>query len=201
MRGTFPLVSGLASFTAAMRACDPSLEGHAARVGSHAEAMARRLSWTEDRVDVLRLGAALHDVGKVNLRPGLLQKPGRLDPEELAAIRAHPVEGAWMIAGVQAFEAALPYVLFHHERWDGTGYPTGRAGYEIPLEGRLLAVADAFDAMTSLRPYRDRLSSDEAAQEVEQCAGSQFDPHLAEIFVEAHAAGEIFTEDLVAVAV
>ncbi len=159
-----------------MRACDASLEGHAARVGRHAEAIARRLGWSGERLDVLRLGAALHDVGKVNVRPGLLQKTGRLDPEELAAIRAHPVEGAWMIAGISAFEPALPYVLFHHERWDGGGYPTGRAANEIPLEGRLLAVADAFDAMTSLRPYRDRLSPDEAASEVEQCAGSQFDP-------------------------
>jgi len=184
-----------------MRACDPSLEGHAARVGSHAEAMARRLAWSDDRLDVLRLGAALHDVGKVNIRPGLLQKPGRLDAEELEEIRAHPVEGAWMIAGVPAFEAALPYVLFHHERWDGGGYPTGRAGNEIPLEGRLLAVADAFDAMTSLRPYRDRLASAEAAREVEQCAGSQFDPYLAGIFVEAHTAGEIVTERVVAIAV
>ena len=92
-------------------------------------------------------------------------------------------------------------MLFHHERWDGGGYPTGRAGHEIPLEGRLLAVADAFDAMTSLRPYRDRLSSDEAAAEVERCAGTQFDPTLAQVFVDAHAAGEIVTEQHVAIAV
>ena len=152
-------------------------------------------------MQALRLGAAIHDVGKVNIRQGLLEKPGRLDAEELAAIRAHPVEGAWLIAGVRAFEPALPYVLFHHERWDGGGYPTGRAGAEIPIEGRLLAIADAFDAMTSLRPYRDRLPSLEAAREVEECAGSQFDPILAELFVEAHSAGEIVTEDQVAVAV
>ena len=177
-----------------MRACDSSLEGHASRVGSHAEAMAGRLGWSEDRLRVLRLGAALHDVGKVNLSPGLLQKPGRLDPAELSAIRAHPVEGAWLIAGIPAFEPALPYVLFHHERWDGGGYPTGRSGIDIPLEGRLLAVADAFDAMTSLRPYRDRLSSDEAAAEVERCAGTQFDPMLAQVFIDAHASGEIDTE-------
>jgi len=184
-----------------MRACDASLEGHAARVGSHAEAMARRLAWPDDRLEILRLGAALHDVGKVNIRAGLLEKPGRLDPDELSAIRAHPVEGAWLIAGIPAFEPALPYVLFHHERWDGSGYPTGRAGNEIPLEGRLLAVADAFDAMTSLRPYRDRLSSDEAAAEVERCAGTQFDPTLAQVFGDAHAHGEIATERLVALAV
>lgn len=184
-----------------MRSCDSSLEGHATRVGRHAETMAQRLAWSEDRLRVLRLGAALHDVGKVNVRPGLLRKPGRLDAEELAAIRAHPVEGAWLIAGIPAFEPALPYVLFHHERWDGGGYPTGRAGTEIPVEGRLLAIADAFDAMTSLRPYRDRLSSDEAALEVESCAGSQFDPTLAEVFVEMYSAGEIMVEPSVAVAV
>ena len=184
-----------------MRGCDPTLEGHSVRVGSHAEAMARRLAWSDDRLELLRLGAALHDVGKISLRPGLLQKPGRLDAAELAAIRAHPVEGAWLIAGVRAFESALPYVLFHHERWDGGGYPTGRAGTGIPVEGRVLAVADAFDAMTSLRPYRDRLSDGEALGEIERCAGKQFDPHLAEVFVEAHAAGEIATELPVAVAV
>jgi len=150
---------------------------------------------------MLRLGAALHDVGKVSLRPGLLQKPGRLDPEELTAIRAHPVVGARLIAGIPAFAPALPYVLFHHERWDGSGYPTGRAGAEIPLEGRLLAIADAFDAMTSLRPYRARLSADEAAAEVERCAGTQFDPTLAQVFVEAHVSGEIVTERPVAAAV
>lgn len=194
-------MSRFAALAAAMRACDPSLEGHAARVGSHAEAIARRLSWSDDSLEKLRLGAALHDVGKVNIRPGLLQKPGRLDEAELVEIRAHPVEGAWLIAGVPAFAAALPYVLFHHERWDGGGYPTGRAEREIPLEGRLLAVVDAFDAMTSLRPYRDRLAGEEAVLEVERCAGSQFDPHLAEIFVESWAAGEIVVEELVSVAV
>jgi len=156
--------------------------------------MAQRLDWSDDQLRVLRLGAAIHDVGKVNLLPGLLRKPGRLDPEELSAIRAHPVEGAKLIAGIPALEPALPYVLFHHERWDGGGYPMGSSGTEIPLEGRLLAIADAFDAMTSLRPYRDRLSSDEAAAEVERCAGTQFDPKLAQVFVDVHASGEIVTE-------
>jgi HD-GYP domain-containing protein (c-di-GMP phosphodiesterase class II) len=194
-------VDSLAAFTAAMGVCDPSLEGHAARVGLHAEAIALRLGWQEGALAALRTGAALHDVGKVNVRPSVLAKPGRLDDAEIAEIRAHPVEGAWLIAGVRSLAAALPYVLFHHERWDGCGYPTRRAGSEIPLEGRVLAVADAFDAMTSLRPYRDRLSGDEAAQEVSRCAGGQFDPRLAEIFAEAYAAGEIVVEVPVAIAV
>ena len=125
----------LSIFTAAMSVCDPSLEGHASRVGAHAEVVARRLGWTDAALESLRLGAALHDVGKVNVRPDVLSKPGRLDDAELAEVRAHPVEGAWLIAGIPSLSAALPYVLFHHERWDGCGYPTRRAGLEIPIEG------------------------------------------------------------------
>lgn len=201
MGGTSPLVSSLATFTAAMSVCDPSLEGHAARVGDHAEVIARRLGWKEDALAALHVGAALHDVGKVNVRPCVLNKPGPLDAAEIAEIRAHPVEGVWLIARIHSLAPALPYVLFHHERWDGGGYPTGRAGSEIPLEGRVLAVADAFDAMTSLRSYRGRLAGDEAAKEIDRCAGGQFDPRLAGIFAEAYASGEIVVEPPVAAAV
>jgi HD-GYP domain-containing protein (c-di-GMP phosphodiesterase class II) len=174
----------LETYEAAMAVCDTELRGHAIRVSSHAEAVARRLEWEEERIEVLRLGAALHDVGKVNVRPGLLDKPGRLDPGELEAIRAHPVEGAWLISGVGSLTGALPYVLFHHERWDGNGYPTRRSGRDIPVEGRLLAVADAFDAMTSERPYRPALTRSEAVREVERCSGAQFDPELVDVFLE-----------------
>jgi HD-GYP domain-containing protein (c-di-GMP phosphodiesterase class II) len=193
-------VSQFAAFAAAMGVCDPNLENHAARVGAHAEAIALRLGWTEAVLAELRLGAALHDVGKVNIRPGVLAKPGRLDEAELAEIRAHPVEGAWLIAGVRSLAAALPYVLFHHERWDGGGYPTRRAGKDIPLQGRLLAVADAFDAMTSVRPYRDAQTGDWAVGEVERCSGSQFDPEIARAFLDACEAGEIAIEAPIAVA-
>jgi HD-GYP domain-containing protein (c-di-GMP phosphodiesterase class II) len=195
------IVSRLAVFTAAMGACDPTLQGHASRVGAHAEAVALRLGWPEEKLAELRLGAALHDVGKVNVRPEVLTKPGRLDDAELAEVRAHPVEGAWLIAGVQSFAAALPYVLFHHERWDGTGYPTRRAGIQIPVEGRLLAVADAFDAMTSARPYCVARAFDGAVAEVERCAGTQFDPTIARAFVQAYVEGEIAPAEQLSVAV
>jgi HD-GYP domain-containing protein (c-di-GMP phosphodiesterase class II) len=179
-----------------MTVCDPCLEGHASRVGVHAERVARRLGWTDGAIEDLRLGAALHDVGKVNVRPSVLSKPGKLDEAELAEVRAHPVEGAWLIAGVPSLTAALPYVLFHHERWDGCGYPTRRAGLEIPLEGRLLAVVDAFDAMTSSRPYCDARAFDGAVAEVERCSGTQFDPTIASAFVDAYSAGEIVPAEL-----
>jgi two-component system cell cycle response regulator len=184
-------VSGLALYAAAMDICDPELAGHAARVGALTEMIARRLGWDDERLDDVRLGAALHDVGKIAIPPDLLRKPGALDEEEIARIRAHPVEGAWLIAGVRSLVRTLPFVLFHHERWDGTGYPTRRGGNEIPVEGRVLAVADAFDAMTSGRPYRGALTLDAALAEIERCAGSQFDPEIADAFLSAWRAGEI----------
>jgi HD-GYP domain-containing protein (c-di-GMP phosphodiesterase class II) len=183
-------MSRLETYEAAMAVCDPDLRDHAARVSAHAAAVARRLGWEDEQIEVLRLGAALHDVGKINVRPGLLDKPGRLEPGELEAIRAHPVEGVWLISGVRSLEGALPYVLFHHERWDGNGYPTRRAGSDIPVEGRLLAVADAFDAMTSERSYRPALSLDEAVLEVGRCSGAQFDPDVVDVFLEVVEAGE-----------
>jgi HD-GYP domain-containing protein (c-di-GMP phosphodiesterase class II) len=181
----------LAAYATAMEVCDPALGAHAARVAVNAEVVAVRLGWDEERLESLRLGAALHDVGKVNVRPEVLTKAGRLDERELAEIRAHPVEGMWLIAGVPSLHPALPYVLFHHERWDGLGYPTRRSGASIPLEGRILAVADAFDAMTSGRPYRPSLGADDAADEIRRCAGTQFDPDVAAAFLDALDAGEI----------
>ena len=181
----------LAAFSTAMEVCDPDLGAHAARVGANAEAVAHRLGWDEGQIEALRLGAALHDVGKVNVRAEVLAKPGRLDDCELAEIRAHPVEGMWLIAGVPSLQPALPYVLFHHERWDGLGYPTRRAGAAIPLEGRILAVADAFDAMTSGRPYRPALPPDVAAAEIERCTGTQFDPDIVDGFFAALESGEV----------
>jgi len=199
--GTSPNVTRVSIFTAAMNVCDPALEGHASRVCVHAEVVARRLGWNDAALEGLRLGAALHDVGKVNVRADVLSKPGRLDDAELAEVRAHPVEGAWLIAGIPSLSAALPYVLFHHERWDGCGYPTRRAGIEIPIEGRLLAVADSFDAMTSSRPYCDARAFDGAIAEVERCSGSQFDPAISDAFMAAYAAGEIVAAEPLPLAV
>jgi HD-GYP domain-containing protein (c-di-GMP phosphodiesterase class II) len=181
----------LASFSAALETRDPYLRGHSARVTAIAEALARRLGWRDDRLEALRLGGSLHDVGKIAVDTRVLRKRGPLTDAELAEIRAHPTAGARLLEGVEGFQSALPYVRHHHERWDGTGYPDGLAGEEIPIEARLLGVADAFDAMTSDRSYRPALSVDQALAELQRCAGSQFDPELAEAFVEGWREGEI----------
>jgi HD-GYP domain-containing protein (c-di-GMP phosphodiesterase class II) len=184
-------VTSNASLSAALDACHADVDGHAARVAAHARTIATRLGWDGASLRDLELGSRLHDIGKLAIRPEVLAKPGRLEPAELAEMRVHPVEGMWLIAGVEALRPALPYVLFHHERWDGGGYPTGRAAAEIPLEGRLMAVADAFDAMTSDRPYRRGLPIDEAVAEVRRCSGTQFDPEIVSLFVDAVASGDV----------
>jgi HD-GYP domain-containing protein (c-di-GMP phosphodiesterase class II) len=178
-------VSILATLTAAIESRDPYLRGHSARVSAYAESVARRLGWDSRRIAVVGLGGALHDVGKIAVDVEVLRKPGPLDPDELAQIQRHPEAGAQLLHGIADFKHALPCVLYHHERWDGSGYPTGRAGTRIPVEARLLAVADAFDAMTSPRPYRAALTSEQALGELERCAGTQFDPKLARGFVDA----------------
>ena len=173
----------LADLTTAIESRDPFMLGHSARVADLATTLGRSLGWSAGRVEVLRLGGLLHDVGKLAISERVLAKTGPLDPDELAAIRQHPVTGARLLEPIVAARPALGCVLFHHERWDGAGYPTGRSGDEIPIEARVLAVADAYDAMTTSRPYRRALSSREALSEIDACAGSQFDPVIATLFV------------------
>ncbi|MFN8222320.1 MAG: HD domain-containing protein [Gaiellales bacterium] len=182
-------MGGVDTYRQVMEEWDPELADHAARVAAHAEAIAHRLGWTRGQIETLRLGAVLHDVGKVSIRASVLAKPGSLDPAELAEMRTHPVEGLWLIIGMPALAPALPYVLFHHERWDGSGYPTRRRGTDIPIEGRVLAVADAFDAMTTDRPYRPAMSIDEAVEELHLGAGSQFDPQVTQALLDVVRSG------------
>ena len=145
----------LAAITRALEERDQT-QGHGARVAAFAEPVAHRLGWDAARVALLRFGALHHDIGKVVVRGDLLRKSGPLSLDELAQIRIHPNAGAELVGPLRAARDALPYVLFHHERWDGKGYPERMRGTAIPLEARLLAIADAFDAMTSPRPYGTR---------------------------------------------
>ena len=184
-------MSLLATFSTALEARDPYLHGHSTRVTALAEGIARMLGWRRQQLDALRLGGSLHDVGKIAIDARVLRKPGPLNVQELEHIRTHPVAGARLIEGVVDLAPALPYVLHHHERWDGSGYPQRLAGKHIPLGARVLGVADAFDAMTSHRAYRPALTVDVALAEVERCAGSQFDPRLAKTFLRGWERGEI----------
>jgi HD-GYP domain-containing protein (c-di-GMP phosphodiesterase class II) len=178
----------LVSISRALEQRDRQL-GHGARVAALAEPVALQLGWDRQRVRTLRAAAPLHDVGKVKVRPEVLSKPGPLTPDEREEVQCHPEAGAALVLPLPRFHDALPYVLFHHERWDGEGYPAGLRGRRIPAEARILAVADSFDAMISPRTYRPALSHEAAIAEVERGAGTQFDPRVAELFVETWAAG------------
>jgi putative nucleotidyltransferase with HDIG domain len=161
------------------------------RVGVMAEVVAARLGWDEADIEVLRMGAALHDIGKLAVPEQILSKPGPLDEGELAEMRRHPEEGARMVARVKVLRLAVPAVLYHHERWDGCGYPVGVERDGIPWEARVLAVVDAFDAMTTDRSYRRAMTEQLAVAELERCAGTQFDPEVVHIFAEAWRDGSL----------
>jgi putative nucleotidyltransferase with HDIG domain len=184
-------VGSLAALSAAIEARDPYARGHSSRVTVFAQAMAKRIGLDKERLSVLRLGALLHDIGKLSVPPAVLLKRGPLTETEFGQVQRHPAAGVRMLRSLGAPLAILPAVLHHHERWDGAGYPRGRAGNAIPLEARILTIADSFDAMTSTRPYRAPLRPDDALAELDRCAGSQFDPELVRAFAAAWAEGEL----------
>lgn len=177
-----------------IEARDPYTKGHSHRVGQIASAIAKELNWSGDEMEFIDWGGMLHDVGKIGIHDAILNKPGKLDNEEYEAIKLHPSIGAQVVKGISFLEPVMPYILEHHERFDGKGYPQGLAGENISIKGRLLAVADAFDAMTSDRPYRKAFKPEIALREILEKASSQFDPKIVEAFERAWLSGDICLE-------
>jgi len=162
----------------------PWTAGHSKRVTEFALAIAEELNWTEEQLDVLRLTGLLHDIGKIGTPGIILNKAGKLTGEEYAAIKKHPVDGAHIISHMKQLHGLVPGIRHHHEQYNGMGYPDGLKGAEIPLVARILAVADAYDAMTADRPYRKGLSRKEALKRLQLGAGEQFDPGIVETFLQ-----------------
>jgi HD-GYP domain-containing protein (c-di-GMP phosphodiesterase class II) len=168
----------------AIEAKDPFLLEHAEEVSGYVAAVAKELGLDSRRREELVFGSLLHDVGKIGISERILLKPAPLTPEEFSAVKLHPRIGYGLLKQIPALEPIAPAVLHHHERYDGGGYPSGLRGEEIPLEARIIFVADAYSAMTSERPYRRRLTPEEACAELERNAGTQFDPEVVRLFVE-----------------
>jgi putative nucleotidyltransferase with HDIG domain len=177
------LVDTITAFVNAIEAKDRYLKGHSARVALYAGEIAQGLAMTPDLIEVVRRGALLHDLGKLSIMDTILRKPERLTAEEFTIIKSHPVVGAKILEPLRFLTRETCAVRHHHERWDGTGYPDGLGGEEIPLVARVVTVADVFDAITSDRPYRTALALDEAREEITRGIGSHFDPAVAEAFV------------------
>lgn len=158
-------------------------EQHSHRVAELCEKLAMALEMQDHDLKVIRNAGLLHDIGKIAVQDSLLNKPGKLTREEFEEVAKHPEIGYRILCSVNEMVDIARYVLFHHERWDGKGYPRGLVGEEIPLQSRMIAIADAFDAMTSIRAYRSPVSEEEAAKELLKNAGTQFDPELVNLFI------------------
>ena len=165
-----------------VEARDGPTHDHSLRIARLAAGLAERMGLTARRQRVVRLGGLLHDVGKVAVPDTILRKPAPLDEAEWAIMSRHPQAGARILRGIPALADVVEVVRHHHERWDGTGYPHGLAGEAIPLEARIVAVADAYAAMTEDRPYRRGLSPLQAVAEIRAQAGRQFDPAVVASF-------------------
>ncbi len=183
--------ASLRALANAIEARDHYTRDHVERVGGYAQALAQEQGWGEERREALEFGAILHDIGKISVRESVLSKSGPLTLEEWQEMRQHPVVGGHMLEGIPYLAPAIPVVLYHHERWDGTGYPEGLQGEAIPTEARLLAVVDTFDAMTSERPYHPAYPAEVAMEEILRQAGHQFDPHIVEAFRLCWERGQI----------
>lgn len=173
--------STIAVLSDAIEAKDPYTRGHCESVASIAVQVARRLGLQGDEIEQVRYAALLHDVGKIGIPDGILLKPSRLLPEEFQMIQRHATIGSDLVSRVTSLVSIAPTILHHHERFDGTGYPDGLSGEAILLASRIVGVVDAFDAMTTPRPYRDPVSTEEALAELSRCSGAQFDPRVVEI--------------------
>ncbi|MBI5018549.1 MAG: GAF domain-containing protein [Deltaproteobacteria bacterium] len=178
------VAESIRALAGAIEAKDRYTRGHSDRVTHYCRLTALALGVAEAEVDVIVRSAILHDVGKIGVPEAVLHKPGRLTDEEFGYIQRHPAVGVDIVREIGAMTETLPIIQCHHERFDGRGYPRGVAGGAIPLGARIMAVADTFDAMTSDRPYRDGLPAQTAFEEIDRCAGAQFDPDIARAFLD-----------------
>ena len=180
------LINGVQMLVHALEAKDAYTSGHSTRVARYAVKTAVQLGWTGDRLEQIRLGGELHDIGKIGTREDILNKPGPLSPEEFQHIKGHAALGERILAPfLHESQIVLHIVRSHHERMDGGGFPDGLSGPRIPIEARIVAVVDAFDAMTTNRAYRASRTPAEAVQELRRCAGTHFEAEVVEAFLNA----------------
>jgi len=186
------ILSTIYALAATVDAKDHYTYGHSKKVSKYATDIAEALGYSQERIATLRAAALLHDIGKIGVSDRLLMKSGPLSDEDWEPIRAHPKLGVAILKHVESLSGCLAAIQYHHERYDGAGYPAGLKGENIPLDARIMAVADSYDAMTSLRPYRQgKFSVEQALAELKRCAGTQFDPRIVEVFLSISRSAEV----------
>ncbi len=189
IRGLF--IHTVEALASAIDAKDPYTYGHSNRVARFSTAICEELGMNRKEVRQVELAATLHDIGKIGTPEKILQKPGRLTSKEMERIHEHPEKGAHILANIIEFRDVIKWIRHHHEWYDGQGYPDHIAADEIPLQARIITIADTFDAMTSDRPYRKGMPADEAIRIMEESAGSQFDPQILRTFKAIFTAGRL----------
>lgn len=189
-------MSVIVSLTMALEAKDPYTEGHSVRVAAYSEAIGKQLGLPPTALDMIHRSCLLHDIGKIAVDETILAKKGRLNPMEREKMDMHVLIGEDILRPIALLHPLLPGVRHHHEQFDGRGHPDGLKGQEIPIEARIMAVADAFDAMTSSRPYREALPEEEALTELRRAAGAQFDPRVVAAFEQIYPAVKRTLENL-----
>ncbi|MCX5849990.1 MAG: HD-GYP domain-containing protein [Deltaproteobacteria bacterium] len=178
------LIGILIALTRAIDAKSPWTAGHSERVTKFTEAIGHGLLLNDDQMRVMSISAILHDIGKIAVPEQILDKPGKLTDEEFEIVKKHPLTGADIISSIPSYETILPGILHHHERWDGTGYPKGVKGKDIPLFARIICIADVYDALTEDRPYRKAWTQEQTLKFFDDQKEKMFDPELVDIFLK-----------------
>ena len=179
------------TFTGFIDAKDPYTNGHSKRVATYTRQIAKKMGYEGEDLDNIYYIALLHDCGKIGVPDNILGKPGKLTDEEFKVIKSHTVQGGEILHAFKSLDHVEDGARFHHERYDGKGYPEGRSGDDIPLIARMICVADSFDAMNTNRVYRNKLSKEKIIDEIETNKGRQFDPEIADIMLSLIRSGEI----------
>jgi len=177
-------IESVSALLKALEEKDPYTAGHGERVSRYAEVVAERLGIDGKRLEDLKMAAWLHDIGKIGIRDRVLNKPGKLSMDEFEEIKSHPIKGAEILSEVPSFKRMVPWVKYHHEHWDGTGYPEGLKGRQIPLEARIIGVVDVYDALTTQRAYRKEFDPKMALLIMKNESGKTFDPVVLAAFLD-----------------
>ncbi len=190
-------INSIRMLAAAIDAKDPYTRGHSERVARYSIAIGKNLNLNEKDMKNLRISALLHDVGKIGIDDRILRKPGALSDDEFEVMKGHPVKGAVIMSGVAQLIDCIPGMKYHHEKWSGGGYPNNLEGENIPMQARIVAIADTFDAMTTNRPYQKAMELAYVVEKIKSFGGSRFDPRVVDAFVQAVKRGDIQIEEQV----
>lgn len=181
----------LTTLLSVIEALSPWTWSHSERVARYAHCVGLEMKLSRKERDLLRIGGLLHDIGKLGIQESLLNKTDNLSPEEYELIKSHPIRGVEILRSIRRMEPILPCIAYHHENYDGSGYPSGASGKTIPRSARILRVVDAYDSMVNLRPYQQYPNSEYALSELRRCSGTHFDPEMVRVFTEVLAASRI----------